>query len=160
VRQDRKPEAGKQKHNHGEHRVWIFDRDTCSLVCFVFRCGPKRYLTPQLLHFRSFLDRILHLPVPSEDLSRRGKRFSECLPPTTPGNRGEVTRRGALQENVKRWDLTKDLAERRQTSGKLGTQECVRCTSLFLAIIDHRRPKGQKAGRTCRDLPGGVLHLF
>ena len=41
MRQDRKPEAGKQKHNHAEHRVWIFDRDTCSLVCFVLRCGPK-----------------------------------------------------------------------------------------------------------------------
>ena len=75
MRQDRKPEAGKQKHNHGERRVWIFDRDTCLLVCFVPRCGPKRYLTFQLLHFSSSLGRIVHLPVPSGNVSRRGKGF-------------------------------------------------------------------------------------
>jgi hypothetical protein len=27
------------------------------------------------LHFRCSLDRIVHLPVPSENLSRRGKKF-------------------------------------------------------------------------------------
>ena len=75
MRQDRERQARKQKHSHGEHRVRIFDRDTCLLVCFVLRCGPKRYLTPQLLHFRSFLDRIVHLPVPSEDFAPRGKKI-------------------------------------------------------------------------------------
>src|SRR5438067_11846548 len=87
MRQERKPEAGKYKHNNAEHRVRIFDRDTCSLVCFVLRCGPKRYLTLQLLHFRSSLDRIVHLRVPSENVSRRGKKISESLPPTTGHDR-------------------------------------------------------------------------
>jgi hypothetical protein len=75
MRQDREREAGNEKHSHAEHRVWIFDRHTCSLVCFVIRCGPKMYLTPHLLRFSFVLDRIVHLPVPSENLSRRGKRL-------------------------------------------------------------------------------------
>src|SRR6476660_4856682 len=79
MRQDRKPEAGKQKHNHGEHRVRIFDRDTCSLVCFVLRCAPKRYLTPQLLRVSFVLDRIVHLPVPSAVVNRRGKKLSKSV---------------------------------------------------------------------------------
>ena len=77
MRQERKPEAGKYKHNDAEHPIWIFDRRTCSLVCFVLQCGPKRYLTPQLLGFSFVLDRIVHLPVPSESFSRRGKKISE-----------------------------------------------------------------------------------
>src|SRR5712691_3576330 len=74
VRQSCEREAGNEKHSHAEHRVWIFDRHTCSIGCFVLRYGPKRYLTFQLLHFRSFLDRIVHLPVSSENLSWRGKK--------------------------------------------------------------------------------------
>jgi hypothetical protein len=31
------------------------------------------------LHFRSSLDRIVHLPVPSEDVSPRGKKVSEIF---------------------------------------------------------------------------------
>jgi hypothetical protein len=79
VRQDREREAGNQKHSHAEHCVWIFDRRTCCLVCFVFQRGPKRYLTPQLVRFSFVLDRIVHLPVPSEIVSRRGKKFSKSV---------------------------------------------------------------------------------
>jgi len=75
--QERKPEAGKYKHNDAEHPIWIVDRDTCSLVCFVLQCGPKSYLTPQVLRFSFVLNWIVHLPVPSEDASRRGKKISE-----------------------------------------------------------------------------------
>jgi hypothetical protein len=77
MRQDRKPEAGNQKHKHGEHRVWIFDRHTCSIDCFVLRCGTKRVLTLQLLDFRSSLACIVHLPVPSENVIRRGNKISK-----------------------------------------------------------------------------------
>ena len=50
--QDRKPETGKYKHNDAEHPIWIVDRSTCSLVCFVLQRGPKRYLTPRALAFQ------------------------------------------------------------------------------------------------------------
>ena len=50
MRQDRKPEAGKQKHNHAEHRVWIFDRHTCSVVRFGDFDG-----TEEVLSFSSFV---------------------------------------------------------------------------------------------------------
>ena len=73
--QERKPDAGKHKHNNAEHPIWIIDRRTCFLICFVLQCGPKRYLTPQLLRVSFVLDRIVHLPVPSEVVNRRGKRF-------------------------------------------------------------------------------------
>ena len=79
VRQDREREAGNEKHSHAEHRVWIFDRDTCSIGCFVLRCETKRFLTLQLLDFRSSLARIVHLPVPSESFSRRGKKICRRL---------------------------------------------------------------------------------
>src|SRR6478609_4288471 len=75
MRQERKPEAGKYKHNNAEHPIWIVDRGTCAFVCFVLRCAPKRYLTPQLLRVSFVLDRIVHLPVPSESMSRHGKRI-------------------------------------------------------------------------------------
>ena len=77
MRQYCKPEAGKYKHNDAEHPIWIFDRRTCSLVCFVFSWKPKRYLTLELLRFSFVLDRIVHLPVPSENLSRRGRQNAE-----------------------------------------------------------------------------------
>jgi hypothetical protein len=77
--QDRKSDAGKYKHNDAKHPVWIVDRRTCSLVCFVLECGPKRYLTLQLLRFSFVLDGIVHLPVPSESFSRRGKKVSKSM---------------------------------------------------------------------------------
>jgi hypothetical protein len=73
--QERKPEAGEYKHNDAEHFIWIFERRTRSVICFVFQCGPKSYLTPQLLGFSFVLDRIVHLPVPSETLPLRGKKI-------------------------------------------------------------------------------------
>ncbi len=76
MRQDRQPEAGKYKHNDAEDRVWIFDRHSCSLVRFGLRPSRKGFFTPQLLRFSFFLDRIVHLPVPSENVSRRGKKIS------------------------------------------------------------------------------------
>jgi hypothetical protein len=109
--QERKPEAGEYKHNDAEHRVWIFDRDTCSLVCFVLRCGPKRYLTPQLLGFSLVLDRIVHLPVPSENVSWRGKKISESLAPTTEDDRADGTRRGTFQRKIKETNVAKRSAE-------------------------------------------------
>jgi hypothetical protein len=79
MRQERKPEAGKYKHNNAEHPVWIFDRRTYSLVCFVLQCGPKWYLAPQLFHFSFVLDVIVHLPVPSESFVERGKQIAGTL---------------------------------------------------------------------------------
>jgi hypothetical protein len=114
MRQDRESEAGKEKHNHGERRVWIFDRDTCSLVCFVLRCRPKRYLTPQLLRFSFVLDRIVHLPVPSENVSQRGKRFSKSFRPATDdanrkhGQQARETPEGKIEQ--------KNLARRSRAS--------------------------------------------
>ena len=102
MRQDRKPEAGKQKHNHGEHRIRIFDRHACLLVCLVLRCGPRRYLTLQLSHFRSSLDRIVHLPVPSENMTRGGKKISKSFPPTADhAGRTHGTRRRMLERRNK-----------------------------------------------------------
>src|SRR6266481_1677278 len=114
VRQDREREAGNEKHSHAEHCVRISDRDTCSLVCFVLRCGPKRYLTFQLLHFRCSLDRIVHLPVPSENVSQRGKRFSKSFRPATDdanrkhGQQARETREGKIEQ--------KNLARRSRAS--------------------------------------------
>ena len=79
MRQERKPEAGKYKHNNAEHPVWIFDRRNRSLVCFVLQSGPKRHPTPQLFDFSFVLDVIVHLPVPSESFTRRGKQIAGTL---------------------------------------------------------------------------------
>jgi hypothetical protein len=79
MRQDRKSEAGKYQHNDAEHPVWVVDRRICSLICFVLQCGPKRYLTPQFLRFSFVLDRIVHLPVPSEIFTGRGKKIFEIF---------------------------------------------------------------------------------
>jgi hypothetical protein len=103
MRQERKPEAGKYKHNNAEHPIWIIDRRT-SLIYFVLQCGPKRYLTPQLLRVSFVLDRIVHLPVPSESFSRRGKKISESLPPTTEA-RSSV------------WDQTRNASAKNQEDG-------------------------------------------
>jgi hypothetical protein len=81
MRQERKPEAGKYKHNNAEHPIWIIDRRTYSLICFVLQCGPKRYLTAQLFRFSLVLDRIVHLLVPSETVRRRCKKILESLTP-------------------------------------------------------------------------------
>ena len=79
--QERKPEAGKYKHDDAEHPVWIFDGGTYSLVCFVFQYGPKRYPRPQLLRLSVVLDRIVHLTVTSEKARRRGKEIRKYLRP-------------------------------------------------------------------------------
>jgi hypothetical protein len=105
MRQERKPEAGKYKHNHAEHPIWIVDRRTCALVCFVLRCVPKRYLAPQLLHFSFVLDRIVHLPVPSEIFIRRGTRFlnlaGNCVAGKTQESSGNhTTRLYGVQEAI------------------------------------------------------------
>jgi len=34
---------GKQQHNHGEHRVWIFDRHTCSSFVSFFAGAVKEF---------------------------------------------------------------------------------------------------------------------
>ena len=117
MRQDRKPEAGKQKHNHGEHRVRIFDRDTCSLVCFVLQCGRKRYLTPQLLGFSFVLDRIVHLPVPSENVSRHGKEIIKIFPcDDEPVESHGCARRQTLERKIEDTNLAKSPPKPKNTS--------------------------------------------
>src|SRR5512133_2939057 len=105
MRQERKPEAGKYKHNNAEHPVWIFNRRNRSLVCFVLQSGPKWYLAPQLFHFSFVLDVIVHLPVPSENVSRRGKRFlnlaGNCVAAKTQESSGNhTTRLYGVQEAI------------------------------------------------------------
>ena len=81
MRQQGKPEAGKYKHNYAEHPIWIVDGRTCSLICFVLQYGPKEYLMSQLWRFSFVLDRIVHLPVPSEIVGWRGKKISKSMNP-------------------------------------------------------------------------------
>jgi len=64
--QGRERETGKQKHNHAEHRVWIF--------LGVFG-GTEGFFLVQVFHFSLLLDQVGHLPVPSENVSRRGKKI-------------------------------------------------------------------------------------
>ena len=162
MRQDGKPEAGKYKHNDAQHPIWILDRRACSLACFVFRCGPKRYLTPQFLRLSFVLNRIVHLPVPSEILTRRGKKVSESLTPTTGHDRANGTKRGALQRKIKNMDPAKESAEPRETSGETMDATNRRCCALLtLTGVDHRRfLKRRAAGRTGQKLLRGGLHLF
>src|SRR5215813_4846600 len=75
--QDRKRGAGKQKHNHAKYRVLILRRHTRSLPRFGGFGGSERFFILQLFHFSFVLNRIVHLPVPSENLSRRGNEISE-----------------------------------------------------------------------------------
>ena len=74
MRQDRKPEAGEQKNNHGERRVWICHGDICSVARFGAFGGTEGFFMVQLFQFSFVLDRIVHLPVSSENLSWRGKK--------------------------------------------------------------------------------------
>src|SRR6476620_5559749 len=114
MRQERKPEAGKYKHNYAEHRIWIFDRRTYSLVCFVLQCGRKRYLTPQLLGFSFVLDRIVHLPVPSGNVSRRGKKIAEILSAeyrTRSGRRDQARNAAAKSQEA---GSAKELPDQRE----------------------------------------------
>ena len=97
MRQERKPEAGEYKHNDAEHFIWIFERRTRSVICFVFQCGPKSYLTPQLLGFSFVLDRIVHLPVPSGNVSRHGKKIAEIF---SADDRSTIERMGPDAERV------------------------------------------------------------
>jgi hypothetical protein len=131
MRQERKPDAGKHKHNNAEHPIWIIDRRTCFLVCFVLQCGPKRYLTPQLLRVSFVLDRIVHLPVPSESFSRRGKKISESLPPRTGHDRADGSRRGVLQRKIKKTDPAKESGEIRDKSEETMGATSPRCCALL-----------------------------
>ena len=79
MRQGCEREAGKQKHNHAERRVWIFDRHTCFLVRFGASVEPKGLSSFSSCISASSLDRVVHLPVPSENVSWRGKRIVETL---------------------------------------------------------------------------------
>jgi hypothetical protein len=127
MRQKRKPEAGKYKHNNAEHPIWIIDRRTYSLICFVLQCGPKRDLTPQLLGFSFVLDRIVHLPVPSGNVSRRGKKNAEILSAEYEHNRAGAARCGVLQRKIKKTDPAKESAEIRDKSGETMDATSLRC---------------------------------
>ncbi len=140
MRRERKPEAGKYKHNNAEHPVWIVDRRTCAFVCFVLRCAPKRYLTPQLLRVSFVLDRIVHLPVPSEVVNRRGKKIAESLPPTTRRDRPGATRRAVLQRKIEKTDPAKESAAVRDKSEETMDATIPRCSALLtLTAVEHRR---------------------
>jgi len=76
VRQGGEREAGKQKHNHTEHRVWILDRNSCFLVRVGVFGGTEGFFILQLVEGQLRLNRIVHLPVPSENVCWRGKGFS------------------------------------------------------------------------------------
>jgi hypothetical protein len=102
MRQDRKREAGKQKHSHAEHRVLIFDKHACALVRFGLWRNDKRRLMLQRFHFSFALDRIVHLPVPSESFTGRGKKISKSFPPTADHiGRTHGTRRRMLERRNK-----------------------------------------------------------
>ena len=79
MRQDRKRDAGEQKHGHAEHRVRIFVRRTCSLVRFGLWRRRKRFFLIQVFHFSFLLECIGHLPIPSESFSGRGKKNPEIF---------------------------------------------------------------------------------
>ena len=136
--QDRKSDAGQYKHNNAEHPVWIVDRRTCSLVCFVLQCGPKRYRTLQLLRFSFVLDRIVHLPVPSERMRRCGKKIAEILSAEYEHNRAGATRRGVLQRKIKRMYPAKESAETREKSEvTMDATSPRRCALLTLTGVDY-----------------------
>jgi hypothetical protein len=48
VRQDREREAGNEKHSHAEHRVWIFQRDICSVARLGAFGGTEGFFMLQL----------------------------------------------------------------------------------------------------------------
>jgi len=102
--QDRKRGAGKKKHNHHERRVWIFQRQACSLVRFGAFDGTGGLLIRGLCDFSFVLNRIVHLPVPSENLSRRGKNISEIFSADHRGDRADGTKRGTLQRKIKKME--------------------------------------------------------
>jgi len=100
--QERQPEAGKYKHNDAEHRVRISDRDTCSLVCFVLQCGPKRYLTPQLLRFSFFFGSDCSFTCSFGECEPAWQKDFDILAGTTVRtHRANGTRRGTRQRKMK-----------------------------------------------------------
>ena len=89
VRQGGEREAGKQKRNHAEHRVWILDRDSCFLVRVGVLGGPEGFFILQLVEVSLVLNRIVHLPIPSENVCWHGKGLSNL-----DGEFGQRHRRG------------------------------------------------------------------
>jgi hypothetical protein len=139
MRQEREPEAGKYKHNNAEHSIWIFDRRT------VLRYGWKRYLTPQVLRFSFALDRIVHLPVPSEGFRQRGKRFLKSLAPTTEARSGYGTGCGMPYRKITKVDSAKESADTREKSEETMDASSPRCCALLtLTAVDHRRSARHK----------------
>jgi hypothetical protein len=139
MRQDREREAGKEKHSHAEHRVRIFDRHTCSLVRFGLCQSRKAVFLLQLLHFSFVLDRVVHLPVPSENVSRRGKKIQNVCRADGSCESGEWLQTANLERKRKEMNLTERAAETRQTSGETG-DERVRVTALRLSLtVDYSR---------------------
>ena len=140
MRQDCEREAGNEKHSHAEHRVWIFDGHTCSIGRFVRRCGTKRFLTVQLLDFRSSLARIVHLPVPSENVSRRGKKVGESSARQLGGcDRADGTQtRKALARNQRKGIRPKNWLRPDRRVKELWDATSPRCCALLTLIgVDH-----------------------
>jgi hypothetical protein len=81
------------------------------------------------LRFSFVLDRIVHLPVPSEDVSRRGKKISESLAPSTGHDRADGTRRGTLQQKVKKLDRPKNCLTKEKSKETM--EASPRCYALL-----------------------------
>ena len=75
VRQGREAEAGKQKHNDAKNRIWISGLHTCFRVRLGFWVSCEGPVTLWLSVFRLVSKGNTHLLVPSENMSRRGKKL-------------------------------------------------------------------------------------
>jgi hypothetical protein len=81
----------------------IFDRHICSLLRFGVFGGTERFLIVQCFHFSMVLKRIVHLAVPSENVSWRGKKITKsCLPTTDRADRTDGTWRPNARANLKK----------------------------------------------------------
>src|SRR5262249_62317479 len=82
----------------------------------------------------------VHLHVPSEVFTQRGKRISEPLAPTLRHNREDGTRYEALQREIKKMDPAKESAETRENSERTMYATNPRCPALLtLTCVHYRR---------------------
>jgi hypothetical protein len=97
------------------------------------------------LGFSFVLNRIIHLPVPSENLSRCGKKILESLAPTTGHDRTDGIRRGTVQRKIKKMDPAKESAETREKSEETMDATSPRCCALLtLTGVSQRRSARHK----------------
>jgi len=116
LRQSCERDAGKKKHNHAKHRVRIVHRFACSLVRVGAFSRSQGFFMLQLCHLSVVLVQVLHLSIPSGNLSRHGKNISKSLAPTRGQNRADGSWPGALQRKIKKIDPAKESGETGETS--------------------------------------------